>query len=186
MTFLNSEHREIITKAVCGHGKKHTHDSHSVSPHNKPSSILGCWVINHHYEAIQSNTDTVEVHGRFDMNIWYSFHDNTKTEVVNETISYCDHITLSTMDVKRLDDEHDIVAKVTQQPNCLECKIDENGDEIIIDIERGFMVQIIGETKVVVKVDPNGNQTQNGTWHFTVTDDMEADGNKLEHKKNHK
>ncbi|HLQ70568.1 MAG TPA: outer spore coat protein CotE [Bacillota bacterium] len=184
MTFLDSEHREIITKAVCGNGNAHTNDSHSVLPYNQPTSILGCWVINHRYEAMKKDANSVEIHGSFDMNIWYSYHDNTKTEVVNETVSYCDNISLSTMDHKRMDDDYDIIAKVTQQPNCLECKIVEDGDEIVVDIERGFTVQIIGETKIVVKVDPYGNQTENGIWSFTVTDNMDAAGTKLERKSN--
>lgn len=185
MTFLDSDHREIITKAVCGDGEKQTHDSHPVAPHNQPTSILGCWVINHQYEAMAKDADTVEVHGSFDMNIWYSHHNNTKTEVVNETVSYCDNIPLSSMDGRHTDSNYDIMAKVTQQPNCLECKIDESGEEIIVDIERSFTIQIIGETRIVVKVDPYGNQTENGTWGFTLTDDMKGEGNKLE-RKNHK
>lgn len=171
MTFLDNEHREIITKAVCGNGEKDTHDSHSVSPNNQPTSILGCWVINHQYQAIKDDANTVEIHGSYDVNIWYSYVDNTKTEVVNETVSYCDKISLSAMDEKRMDDDYDIIAKVVQQPNCLECKIMNESEEIMVEIERAFAVQIIGDTKMMVKVDPNGNQTENGVWGFTLTND---------------
>ena len=186
MAFLDSEQREIITKAVCGNGDKHTNDSHSISPFNHPTSILGCWVINHQYEAIQKNTDTIEICGAYDLNIWYSYHDNTKTEVVNETVSYCDDISLSVMDGKLMDDDFDIIAKVTQQPNCLECKVEEGGEEIVVEIERGFTVQIIGETKIIVKVDPYGNQMESGTWGFTLTDDTGTMGSKLERRHNKK
>ena len=44
--------------------------------------------------------------------------------------------------------------KVIQQPNCLQCKIEEQGNRIAVEVEREFDVKVIGETKVNVKVDP--------------------------------
>lgn len=40
-------YREIVTKAVIGKGKKTFTSTNSVTVENKPSTILGCWVINH-------------------------------------------------------------------------------------------------------------------------------------------
>ena len=42
--------------------------------------------------------DTVEMIGSYDINIWYSYNDNTKTEVVTERVTYSDHIPLSVKD----------------------------------------------------------------------------------------
>jgi len=152
MTFLDSDYREIITKAVCGRGRKFTKSMNHVSPSHKPSSILGCWVINHRYHAKKKSLDEVEVHGSYDINIWYSFNDNTKTEVVTETIDYCDEVELSSKDDNCLDDDYEIVANVLQQPNCLQCKIEKEGNQIAVEVEREFVVKVIGETKVNVKV----------------------------------
>lgn len=42
-----SNFKEIVTKAVVGKGKKtFTHD-YSVDVNENPSTILGCWIINH-------------------------------------------------------------------------------------------------------------------------------------------
>jgi len=152
MSFLDNEYREIITKSVCGKGKKFTKDEHTISPAHQPSSILGCWVINHLYNAKKKSEDTVEISGSYDVNIWYSYNDNTKTEVSTERVYYKDQIPLSVKDDNSISDEFDVLAKVLQQPNCLDCKI--HGPKVIVEIEREFMVQVIGETKVAVRVDP--------------------------------
>jgi len=173
MTFLDKDYREIITKAVCGRGKKFTQDSHSVSPSHRPSSILGCWVINHLYNAKKKSDDTVEINGSYEINIWYSYNDNTKTEVVTERVTYRDIVPLSVKDENCLNDEFDVFAKVIQQPNCLECKIANNGHKIIVEVEREFVVHVIGETKVYVKVSPKAHfdDDDDDHWDFKVTDD---------------
>ncbi|TCT26688.1 spore coat protein E [Melghiribacillus thermohalophilus] len=154
MSYFDKDYREIITKAVCGKGKKFTEASHTVSPAHRPSSILGCWVINHHYEA-RKKGDFVEVKGHYDINMWYSYNDNTKTEVVTEKVSYLDKVPLAVKDENCITDDLEVIARAIQQPNCLECKISENGHKVIVEVEREFLVEVIGETKIVAKIDPD-------------------------------
>ena len=52
--------RHIVTKAVIAKGKKRTESCETLRPPNSPSSILGCWVINHTYSA-KKNGKFVEV-----------------------------------------------------------------------------------------------------------------------------
>lgn len=40
-------YKEIVTKAVIGKGKKSFSDSYTVTPETIPTTVLGCWVINH-------------------------------------------------------------------------------------------------------------------------------------------
>ncbi|GAB3795011.1 outer spore coat protein CotE [Virgibacillus kimchii] len=180
MTFLDKEYREIITKAVCGKGKKFTQATHYVSPSHKPSSILGCWIINHLYNAKKKSEDTVEIHGNYEVNIWYSYNDNTKTEVVTERVTYTDVVPLSVKDDNCINDEFDVIAKVVQQPNCLECKISNKGNKIVVEVEREFLVQVIGETKISVKVtrkqkkDDDFDESSSG-WDFELTDEELTD-----------
>ncbi|ABO66533.1 MULTISPECIES: outer spore coat protein CotE [Geobacillus] len=151
-----SEYREIITKAVVGKGRKFTQSTHTVTAPNRPSSILGCWIINHRYEAKKCDK-TVEIHGHYDINVWYSYHNNTKTEVVTETVSYTDVVKLKYRDKDNLiSDDTDIIVRVIQQPNCLECTISPNGNKIVVDVEREFIAEVIGETKVCVAINPEG------------------------------
>lgn len=148
-------YREIITKAVCGKGRKFTQDTHAITPSHKPSSILGCWIINHEYTA-KKKEDAVEVSGSYDINSWYSHSDNTKTEVATERVTYVDKVPLSRRDENALVDDLEIIAKVLQQPNCIDASISPNGNKIIVQAEREIAVDVIGETKVVVRINPNG------------------------------
>lgn len=154
MSYQEYDYREIITKAVCGKGRKKTKDTNYIVPSHRPSSILGCWIINHSYHANKKNKDCVEIHGSYDVNIWYSFKDNSKTEVVSETIKYCDEVILHERDQQCSGNHYDVIAKVAQQPNCLQCHIEKKENKIAVEVEREFIVKIIGETKVKVKVEP--------------------------------
>lgn len=153
MTMYQEDFREIITKAVCGSGSKAIQSVNEVIPNQQPSSILGCWIINHEYRAQKQATDLVKIEGSYDINVWYSFHENSKTEVVTEQINYTDEIPLSTLDEHSLQDFDEVIAKVVKQPNCLQCSIGD-GKRIQVEIEREFMVEVIGETKVNVRVTP--------------------------------
>lgn len=42
-----ANYREIVTKAVIAKGKKLFTSNGEVKVNNTPSTILGCWVINH-------------------------------------------------------------------------------------------------------------------------------------------
>jgi len=163
------EYREIITKAVVAKGRKFTQSNHTICPTHNPTSILGCWIINHKYEAKKVGK-TVEVHGYYDVNVWYSFNDNTKTEVVTERVEYCDVIKLKYRDPDCLDD-HDVIARVLQQPNCVEAVISPNGNKIIVHVEREFLVEVIGETKVCVAIHPGQCDCDDDDWGADVDDE---------------
>lgn len=146
-----SDFREIYTKAVCGKGKKFSQTAHSVTPTHKPSSVLGCWVINHKCRS-NFKKDVVVVEGTYDINCWYSYNNNTKTEVVTETVSYRDEIELAIKDKHVASDQMEVVQHVLQEPNSLDADISPNG-KIVVQVEREFLVEVIGETKIKVEVD---------------------------------
>lgn len=174
MSFFDQEYREIITKAVCGKGRKFTEETHTITPSHRPSSILGCWVINHIYNA-KKKGDYVEVTGSYDINIWYSYNDNTKTEVVTERVTYCDAVPLGVKDNNCLNDDLEVLARVIQQPNCLECSIANQGHKVVVEVEREFIVEVVGETKICVRVDPDGCISDDDDWEFEVSDDDFSD-----------
>jgi spore coat protein E len=150
-----SQYREIITKAVVAKGRKFTKSSHTICPAHHPSSILGCWIINHKYEAIKVGKK-VEIHGSYEINVWYSYNQNTKTEVVTEKVQYTDVVSIKYRDPDSFDDQ-DIIAKAVQQPNCLEAIVAPDGQNILVRVEREFYVEVVGETKICVAVSPNGH-----------------------------
>lgn len=157
MKYSDHNYREIITKAVCGKGRKVVREIKKVSPLHKPSSILGCWVINHEYCAERNKSGTVTVKGSYDINVWYSFDHNRKTEVVTEEVRYKETLKVAMRDRDCIVDGHEIVVKTIQQPNCLECTICKKGNDITVDIEFELYVEVIGETKLRVRVAPESN-----------------------------
>ncbi|MBO9128905.1 outer spore coat protein CotE [Bacillus sp. 165] len=164
-----SEYREIITKAVVGKGRKFTKCTHTVDPNHHPTSILGCWVINHAYEA-KKHGKYVQIEGYYDINTWYSYDHNTKTEVVTERVHYTDEVKIKYRDKNFTGDDYEIIARVIQHPNCLEAIISPNGNKIIVTVEREFIVEIVGETKVCVKVNPDGCQDDDD-FYYDVDDE---------------
>lgn len=163
-----SQYRDIIAKAVVAKGRKFTKANHTVCPENGPTSILGCWIINHTYEAKKIGKK-VEIAGYYDVNIWYSHCKNTKTEVKTEKVPYKDVIKLKYRDQKVYDD-NEVIAKVVQQPNCIECLISPDGEKISVHVEREFLVEIIGETKLSVMIAEHASHDEE-SWEFDVDDD---------------
>lgn len=157
MTFADKQlqAREIITKAVCGKGRKFSTVAHTVTPPHRPTSILGAWVINHQFEAVRSG-DGVEVIGSYDINIWYSYNKNSQTDVAKETVSYVENVPLSYVDPKHRASTEEVSADATQEPNCIEANVSANGQSVIVRVEREFSVEMVAETKVCVAVIPGG------------------------------
>ncbi|RUS45783.1 outer spore coat protein CotE [Cohnella sp. AR92] len=149
------QRREIITKAVCGKGRKFSTITHTVTPPHHPSSILGAWIINHQYEAAKSGGG-IEVIGSYDINIWYSYNKNSQTDVAKETISYVELVPLSYVDPRHRASTEEVSAEATQEPNCVEATISSGGGAVLIRVEREYAVEMVAETKVTVIVDPTG------------------------------
>ena len=165
-------YREIITKAVCGKGRKFSQEGHMIQPEHQPTSILGCWIINHKYKA-EKKGDAVEVKGKYDINVWYSFSNNTKTNVATETVTYEDVVPLVIQEKNVLSDHVEVLARAVQQPNTLEANIAKNNQEVDVQVEREFLVEIIGETKLCVQVNPDGcsDEWSEKMWDYDVEDE---------------
>lgn len=142
--------REIVTKAVVGKGKKTFTTTKSVIPECVPSTILGCWVINHNFKGYR-NGNKINIEGSYDVNIWYSCQDDTKTDVVRETTTYLEEV-----NVPRSKDDDDIineevVIRSLKQPSCTRCEIVDNKIEYTVSKELG--IEIVGDVKVKISYD---------------------------------
>ena len=89
---------------------------------------------------------------RFHVNIWYSYDGNTKTDVAKETIRYVERVPLSYYDRNVREGTTEVTAVATQPPNCVEAKI--AGGVVQVSVEKEFLVEMIGETKVCVACYP--------------------------------
>ena len=122
-----SKYREIVTKAVIGKGKKYFKNKYTINSEIKPSTILGCWIINNKFKGNLKGDDAV-VNGTFDVNIWYSSDNNTKTNVISDTINYTEDINIKSKIDADLDSA-EIIVKTLKQPECVNASIDGNNIE---------------------------------------------------------
>ncbi len=140
-----ANYREIVTKAVVSKGKKLFTTTNTVNVNNNPSTILGCWVINHNFNGTKTNNQIV-INGSYDVNIWYSHDNDTKTEVLKETNTYREVINMR--DREDVSGE-EIIVRSLKQPNCVNVSID--GNNINYTIEKELGIELVGDIKVKVE-----------------------------------
>lgn len=168
-----NEIREIVTRAVVAKGKKVFNLTEAVKTTEKPYSILGCWIINHEFEATKIN-NCVKLDGEFEVNIWYSTNNNTKTDILREVISYKKEIETKQIVKDYLENSDDILAKIIQHPTCTNARIFD--DYVEVDVTFEIVAEIIGETKMKVTVFKEAE-----SWEDDVdTLDMDINENFLE------
>lgn len=143
--------KEIVTKAVVGKGKKSFKNNYSIKTDNKPTTVLGCWVINHKFKGYKSG-DKIGVDGSFDVNIWYSYDKDSKTMVANQKVDYNDLFNVRIKEDADLSADTDILVRSLNQPTCSGVNILDDGS-ISFDIEKELGVEIVGETKVKIAVE---------------------------------
>ncbi len=141
--------REIVTKAVVGKGRKTTRLNEKIALQNDAFSILGCWIINHNFDAKKVD-DNVLVNGSFEVNVWYSSSNNSKTDVLRNRVEYSDKITVNQIVSDYLENSDDIIVKIIKQPTCTDAKIINNTIETDIVFE--LSAEVIGETKMRVSI----------------------------------
>ena len=144
-----NEIREIVTRAVVAKGKKVFNLVEKVKTYEKPYSILGCWIINHEFEASKIN-EVIKLDGEFEVNIWFSTNNNTKTDIIRETITYKKEIVTKIVVKDYLENTDDILARIIQHPTVTNAKIID--DTVQLDITFEIIAEIIGETKMKVTV----------------------------------
>lgn len=146
---MNNNYKEIVTKAVIGKSKKTSTDEYSILLEENISNVLGCWVINHTFKGYNSN-GKVAVNGSYDVNIWYSYDNDTKTEVLKEHNTYQEIVNVRRREDADSDQE-EIIVRSLKQPNCVKVDIDGNNINYVIEKELG--IELVGDLKVKIQID---------------------------------
>ena len=145
-----SNFKEIVTKAVVGKAKKNSVDSFSVETEEVPNTVLGCWVINHTFNGVNNN-GRVGVNGEYDVNVWYSYDNDTKTAVSTKRYAYNDNINVNLKDNTGLSSSNEIIVRSLKQPTVSDVKIDNNLVKVVV--EKELAVEVIGDTKIKVSIE---------------------------------
>ncbi len=143
-------YKEIVTKAVIGKGKKSFKNSYSLTTEIEPSTVLGCWIVNHTFNGSPQN-DKVAIKGSFDVNVWYSYDNDTKTNVAVKNIKYNEIVSVKVKEESELSDNSEIIIRSLRQPNCT--KVEVKDGIINFEVEKELGIEIVGDTKVKVMVE---------------------------------
>lgn len=144
-----SAFKEIVTKAVIGKGKKYYKNTYTIETEHVPTTVLGCWVINHSFKGTDVGGKIV-INGSFDVNIWYSYDNDTKTTVITKKITYNESGMVRQKDTTDSSTK-DIVVRSLKQPSCINAK--EKGKTITIEIEKELGIEVVGDTKIKVPIE---------------------------------
>ena len=143
--------KEIVTKAVIGKTKKASQDSFKVTVNDNVSNVLGCWIINHNFSGSANNSNNINISGSYDVNIWYSYDNNTKTNVIVHNYSYTELVNVKLKKDGVLTNKNEIMVRSLTEPQVSNVKVDGNVIDITIDKELG--VEIVGDMKFRVNVE---------------------------------
>ena len=167
--------KEIVTKAIIGKGKKTFTSTNSIMPEIEPTTILGCWVINHNFKGVKSG-DKIRIDGSYDVNIWYSCEDDTKTEVVRQNNTYSEIVQVR----RRVDTDgtgEEVIVRSLRQPTCVHAEIVDG--TISYTIEKELGIELVGDTKVKIAIDENEDP-----WDDIVDDDQDKIENQIDQEVN--
>lgn len=154
--YSKSGYREIITKAVCGTAKKYFRYSQQFDgiEGSLPYQILGTSITQLRLKDPEIQTDGekigVLVSGIFEAHVWYSHNGGKSTDLIRQAIHFEEVIPVASYDGQILSIT-DAKASVTKAPQAQETAITSEG-KIKIEFDLGINVEVIGETKVLVKV----------------------------------
>ena len=143
-------YKEIVTKTVIGKAKKKSTNSVVITPEQLPSTILGCWVINHTFSGFNEN-GKVRVNGSFDVNVWYSYDSDHKTAVSTKVYNYTDLLSVPTKN--EINNSSEIIVRSLMQPTVDDAKI--NNGEINLNINKELGIEIVGDEKIKVSIEDN-------------------------------
>ena len=144
-----ANYKEIVTKAVIGKGKKTFVSNDVIAPNFNPTTVLGCWVINHTFKGYKED-NKIKIDGSYDIDVWYSYDNNTKTDVVRKSNSYQEVVQLNKKNDVDTENE-EIIVRSLKQPTGT--KVDIAGGNILYTIEKELGIELVGNTKVKIVVD---------------------------------
>lgn len=120
----------------------------------------------------------VKITGSFDVNIWYSFDNNTKTNVDARKINYTEIVNVHLNNDQVLTNDSEIIITSLKNPTVVD--VSSTNNKINYEIEKCLGIEIIGDTKVRVQIMDNNYED------FDIIDDIsnEEIDDKVDHEVN--
>ena len=144
-----NNYKEIVTKTVIGKGKKTFKDEYELVTDTNVDTVLGCWVINHKIRG-KKDEDYIKINGSYDINIWYSYDGNSKTNVVSKKMFYEEKVRVKVKENSDLNDEAEIIIRSLKNPTCVDVSNEDKTIKYTISKELG--IEIVGDAKIRIPV----------------------------------
>ena len=140
--------REIIAKTLVGKGKLAIQEKQVIKLEENISKPLGCWIINHKYDSKKIDKN-IELNGTYDIQIWYAYDDDQKTNVFYKTITFSGVFLISWKNIKTIDDETKQKVHVIKYPTAVAMN-QMNDHEVEIVIESVYFVDVFQDSIITV------------------------------------
>ena len=150
VTNMFNNYKEIVTKTVIGKCKKTTNATYIIECENMPNTILGCWIINHSFNGTNNN-GKVNINGSFDINVWYSYDNDSKTSVCVRTFNYSDIMNVPLKNEGKLDSTSEIIVNALKQPTVSDAIIKDG--KVSLKVSKELGVEVIGNATMKVAVE---------------------------------
>ena len=144
-----NNYKEIVTKAIIGKGKKTFKNDYEITTERDVDTVLGCWVINHNLRGVKEN-DYIKITGSYDINIWYSYENNTKTDVVSKKMFYEEKVRVRLKENASEDDNTEVIIRSIKNPTCIDVSNEDKTIKYTISKELG--IEIVGNAKIKIAV----------------------------------
>lgn len=150
-----NNYKEIVTKAIIGKGKKVFKNEYEIVIDKDIDTVLGCWVINHDMRGKIEN-DYIKINGSYDINIWFSYDGNTKTDVVSEKIIYEEKVRVRIRENSEIDDSSEVIIRSLKNPTCID--VNNTGKKIKYTISKELGIEVLGDTKIRIPISNNEDE----------------------------
>lgn len=144
-----NNYKEIVTKTVIGKGKKTFKNDYELTTDTDVDTVLGCWVINHKIHG-KKDEEYIKINGSYDINIWYSYDNNTKTNVVSKKMYYEEKVRVKVRENSDLNDNSEIIIRSLKNPTCIDVSNEDKTIKYTISKELG--IEIVGDAKIRIPV----------------------------------
>lgn len=144
-----NNYKEIVTKTVIGKGKKTFKNNYELTTDTDVDTVLGCWVINHKIHG-KKDDEYIKINGSYDINIWYSYDNNTKTNVVSKKMFYEEKVRVKVRENGDLNDNSEIIIRSLKNPTCIDVSNEDKTIKYTISKELG--IEIVGDAKIRIPV----------------------------------
>ena len=150
-----NNYKEIVTKTIIGKGKKTFKNDYELVSQNNVDTVLGCWVINHKLKG-KKEEDYIKINGSYDVNIWYSYDNNTKTDVISNKVTYEEKVRVKVREDRDFDGDSEIIVRSLKNPTCTD--VSNEGNMIKYTISKELGIEIVGDTKIRIPVSNNEDE----------------------------